>query len=426
MPQDQVFWYLKPSTPQRLTKTITTDVVIIGGGMAGISAAQSFRKRGLNVVLIEKYFCGAGATGKSSGFITPDSELGLPYFARHYGVHKAQALWELVTGGMQLIQDNIVAFNIGCDYQQQETLVVANKKRDYASFKEEHDLRSKLGYTSTLYQQNELPTVLGSSHYYGGLRSGGTFGIHAYAYVQHMKDRLQEMGVAVYEETPALSIAEHTVQTPLASIKANYIIVCIDRWAPDLGILTKDIYHAQTFLMVSPPLIDKIVQKIFPQDHFMVWDTDHIYTYYRLIHDNRFLVGGGSWLRTLAQRPTYHADSVYRTLTSYIKKKFPEVTLTFSYRWPGLIGITKDIMAYAGRDPHVPNIYYIAGASGLPWAAALGAYSVENLLDNRTDFDTYFSPTRTFIPGHTAQRFIGKRATFALATSINLFLKPYI
>jgi len=87
MPQDQVFWYLNGGvtgvTP--LMHDIACDVVVVGGGMAGLTAAQAFCAKGLSVVLIEKNYCGAGASGKSSGFITPDSELSLFELARIFG-----------------------------------------------------------------------------------------------------------------------------------------------------------------------------------------------------------------------------------------------------------------------------------------------------------------------------------------------------
>ena len=57
-PQTQNFWYLKrPDTVTSLQKDIETEVVVIGGGMAGITAAQAFAKKGKKVVLLEAYFC---------------------------------------------------------------------------------------------------------------------------------------------------------------------------------------------------------------------------------------------------------------------------------------------------------------------------------------------------------------------------------
>jgi ribulose 1,5-bisphosphate synthetase/thiazole synthase len=79
-PQDQVFWYLKRGAAKPCRENIQADVAIIGGGMAGLSAAQAFNKKGKKVVVLEQYYCGSGATGKSSGFVTPNAELSLTDF----------------------------------------------------------------------------------------------------------------------------------------------------------------------------------------------------------------------------------------------------------------------------------------------------------------------------------------------------------
>lgn len=425
MPQDQVFWYLNPPPqPQQLRQDIKTNVVIIGGGMAGITAAMSFRKKGCSVVLIEKYYCGAGASGKSSGFITPNSELGLDYFVEKYGSQKAHELWEFVSDGVRLIKQNIKEFNLDCDYQQQDILVVGTSSGGLKEIQQEHQARQQLNYPTTLYNQSELSKVIGSSRYYGGISYGGSFGIHTYAYLQQMKNILREMGVAIHEETPALSLTPHTVTTPHATISADYTVVCTDRWLPELGILKDDIYHAQTFLMVSNPLSDKQLQQLFPQQPYMVWDTEMIYNYYRLTGDNRLLLGGGSLLTTYDKQPRYNAEKIYRKLITYFTNKFPHLSLDFAYQWPGFIGITKDIMPCAGRDPQSSNLYYIGGATGLPWAATLGNYSADNLIDNRTDFDNYFALTRSFPLPHVVQQIIGTPATFAISNGMSMFVEP--
>ncbi len=419
LPQDQVFWQLSQIHPKQLREDIRADVVIIGGGMAGLSAAHSFADKGYSVVLLEKAYCGGGASGKSSGFITPDSEIPLRGFIKHFGPAKAKELWEFVISGVELIRTNIKQFGLPCEYQEQNTLVVANSSRTIGEIQRENEAREMLGYTSTFYDKQQLTSWLNSTGYFAGVRYPNSFGINAYRYCQAMKDVLQKKAnVQLYEETPALAFDAQGVTTAHCRVHADAVIVCADRFIPDLGALTDSIYHAQTFLMMSAELTANTIRALFPQENLMVWDTDLVYTYYRL-HGRRLLLGGGSLRTMYASQAIHDSSTLYTKLTGYFKEKFPQLKISFEYFWPGLIGLSKDFMPIAGRDERFKNIYYIAATAGLPWAAALGRYSAEVIIDNKNEYDSFFSPYRKFTIGHSLQSVLGIKLSFAIANSIS-------
>lgn len=425
LPKDQVYWYTlkKPSLQQKLTTDIQVDVAIIGGGAAGLAAAHSFRAQGLSVALLEKEFCGAGASGKSSGFISPDSELEAENFISHWGLSGAQKLWDFSLSGCAALERTILDYGIECDYQKQDTLFIATNNWGAQEVTREHKARLKLDYESHLYAQQELPHIIQSSYYKNAVRDSSTFGIIAYLYCQGLKDVLANLGVQIYENTPALSIDNHTIATPHATINAEYIIVAVDRFLPEFNYNTLDIYHAQTFLMASKPLSDDQVLNIFPEKKLMITDTELVFNYFRIVDTNRLLLGGGSITSTYSKEANHHASHVYHKLMRYIDAVFPHIRLEFEYMWPGLIGITKDLLPLAEPDPKYPHIYYIAGATGLAWATALGNYSAQRLLNNRTDMDAYFSSSRNFGVNHALQHIIGTPASFALGNFINKYLK---
>lgn len=416
LPQDQVFWYLNKNEIKPLIKNIETDVVVIGGGMSGLTAAQSFLEKGLKVVLLEKNYCGSGATGKSSGFITPDSELPLRHFIKKYGPVEAKRLWQFSLSGVDIIRNNINSFSLACDYQIQDTLVVTNTKRSFTrDIEAEYNARKKLDYATTLYTDEQLRAVLGCQSYQGGVAYPDTFGIHAYHYCIGMKKVLQDKGLIVHEETPAIAIEDHRVMTPQGNVKAQHIIVCTDRYAEALPTLANKVYHVQTFLLISAPLSDAQIKTIFPDRPFMIWDTDLIYHYFRVTGENRLLIGGGNLLYTYASQEKHNNKHIAQTLTRYVQNRFPEISVQEEYIWPGIIGISKDLFPIAGFDPAMPSVYYITATAGLPWAAALGAYSGERIINNNTSLDHYFSPSREFPLGSVVETVLGKKLTFALS-----------
>ena len=86
-----------------LNRSIKCDVLIVGGGMSGISAAVEFLQRGFSVVLIEKNIVGGSSSGRSAGFLTPDSELELHQLVRRYGIDAAREIWEMPCRGIDRI-----------------------------------------------------------------------------------------------------------------------------------------------------------------------------------------------------------------------------------------------------------------------------------------------------------------------------------
>lgn len=421
-PQDQVFWYLNRGPVVPCSENMHADVAIIGGGMAGLSAADAFRKRGKKVVLLEQYYCGAGASGKSSGFITPNAELSFTDFSKRYNCDVAHTIWDFITSGVDTIRNNIHEHQFSCDYVQQDSLTVATSKHAVKELETEHSNLSKFGYKTSFYTAEQVRDHIGSNAYHGGFGYAETFGIKAYAYCQEFKNYLQKNGVLIFEETPVTAINNHTVTTAHATITADYIVVCTDQFMPQLGLLTKEVYHAQTFLMISQQLTDEQVAVIFPNKNRLVWDTNLVYNYFRMTGDNRLILGGGSVLTTYSSKENHAYAPMLRKLTNYFHEKFPGLNIHFEQMWPGLIGLSKDIAPIAGPDKDKPYMYYITASAGLPIATALGTYSAEHLIDGKRDLDPYFSPYRKFPIGGIVQSILGTRLSFALCN----FLKKNV
>ncbi len=419
-----VYWYSlqDPKPGKSPSGQVKTTVAVIGGGMAGLYCAQRLRDAGTPVVVIEKDFCGAGASGKTSGFITPDSEIELSSLLDTYGPEKAKRIWEFVISGVDRIRKNIEDHNIICDYQKQDSLFIANSTSGFKHVKKEHEAREQLGYVSNIYDSNKIKEIIGGSMYSGGVRYPETFGMNSYLYCQAIKDILRASGVEIYEQTKVTSISGHNVITENGVVTADNIIVCADRFIPDLGVLKDEIYHVQTFLGISKPLSAEQVEKIFPEEKMMVWDTDLVYNYFRLTGDNRLLVGGGDLLYTYAQNVSENTARFGKRLHKYMLTKFPALTIELEYLWPGMLGVSKDLLPIIGTDSNNNSVFYVGAATGLPWAAALGQYAADHFLNSRHEFDEDFSPHRKFVIGHRLQSLLHTPVTYALSHGIAKYL----
>jgi gamma-glutamylputrescine oxidase len=412
-----VYWYDRtiPEPTPRLRGALEVDTVVVGGGIAGLAAAQWLRRMGCaDIVLLEARICGAGATGRSSGFITPDSELQLSELTRRFGDRDAALLWGAAAEGCAGIARTIQEYGIACDYFPADSFFAAASPTDYDEIEREHGARQRLGLPSRLYAPGATGQVLGGA-YYGGVRYGGTFAIDGFAFAQGMKRGLIREGVRVFEHSAVLEISSGRVRTAEGSVTASRVILCLDRYGPQLGIARDSCYHVQTFLMMSEPLDDRIRTAIFPDWPLLVWDTDLIYPYFRLTGEGRLLVGGGL-LRETYRRGEQDPRAVARHLLGFVRRRFPQLCgVSFPYGWPGRIGVTQDLLPLAGQSPDEPSHYYAMCGAGLPWSVLAGRVAAESALLGRTEFDRFFSPARATTPLESLQPLLGRPLTFALS-----------
>lgn len=422
--RDAVFWFdRKIEALSRLEGTVRADVVVIGGGMMGLMCARTLLARGQRVCVVEAATCGSGASGRSSGLITPDSELELQDLVRQFGTEGGLRLWEFALGGVNAIRHTLLEDQIDCDMQVHDALFVATTPGGTKVISSEVATRQSVGYPCTHYSRESLPAILGSTAYFGALRFGDTFSIDGYRGCAGLRQRLIEAGAQIFERSPVTRILENGVETAGGSVRAPAVIVCADRFLPALGLARREIYHVQTFLAISECLGSSDVNRIFPREPLMVWDTDLFYKYFRLTGDRRLLIGGSTLADTYAGHEQHRPERVVRRLTRYLAERFPDLQVKFVACWPGLIGITKDFAPVVGRHPRHSSVHFAAGAAGLPWAAALGRYLAENVLDGRNDVDEVLSVHRRFPIGPNLQAVLGAPSAFAVSHGILKFLR---
>lgn len=394
------------------------DAVVVGGGASGLAAALRLMEAGRRVVLLERNICGGSSTGKSAGFLTPDSELELSQLVRRYGAEGARDLWGCAVQGIARMVELVRRHRIDCDLLEQDCLFVGNDRLGWRAAQEEVRARKLLGYDQRLYAADEVPRVLGSRAYAGAARYGGTYGINPLRYAQGAKRALLEGGVRIHESSEVVAIEGRTVRTRLGSVTADQVVVCVDKPQPGLTRFADSVYHAQTFLSISEPLGKEVAAELFPEAPLQCWDTDLIYTYWRLTGDQRLLVGGGSKLTTFS-KDDVTSPRVIEGVLGRLKRKFPALRdVEFIQYWPGRIDTTRDLMPTVLRDPRAPHVHYVLGCVGLPWATFCGDFAARNAVGDAAEEDhkyyRYFSSDRRFLLPLWLEPLVGKQMVFSL------------
>lgn len=420
---NQNWWYTTllgiraPASPP-LVGDHEADLVVVGAGMAGICAALRAARAGMRVMVLERNIFGGSSTGKSAGFLTPDSELELSQLVRRFGPDAARDLWAVPVRGIETILSLAHEHGFQCDLQPQDSLYLGKGRSGAMAVREEAEARTTLGFASQLYDAAGVARLVGSTAYSGGIRYGSTWGIDALRFAQQAKQVLLDRGVRVHESTEVLEVSDHTVRSHLGRVRAEQVIFCADKLPRALTRFADDVFHAQTFLCISEPLGDREIASLFPSGPFQCWDSDLVYSYFRLTGDHRLLLGGGSALTTFSLQALQSPRVMEHVVTEF-RKAFPQLArVRFVQYWPGLIDTTRDLLPTVLRDDRAPWLHFVLGCVGLPWAAFCGDFAARHVLDSGNQDDhkyyKYFTPKRRFLMPVWLERIVGKPLVFAL------------
>src|SRR5262245_17166492 len=157
---NQDWWFTTLLTKQfkhcpPLNSDIKCDVLIVGGGFSGVSAAAEFLRKGHKVVLLERNILGGSSSGRSAGFLTPDSELELNQLVRRYGAQAAKDIWDAPCRGIKSIVDVMKNFDIDCGLLEQDSLFLGLGKDGGEEVESEMESRKAVGFADqTVYVGN--------------------------------------------------------------------------------------------------------------------------------------------------------------------------------------------------------------------------------------------------------------------------------
>ena len=381
-----------------LDKNIKCDFLIIGGGITGLSIAYFLSKKRKNVVVVDKGYIGEYASGRSSGFLTQNTELDLYQIENKYGAKEAKNLWNSLKEGINLIKDIIKEDKIDCNYEIQPSLYLAIKPSHIKILEKENIVREKLSSKSNLIPKKELKNYIGSNAFYGGLLSKEDYSINAFKYISGLRNYLLRKNVKIYEYTEALKINKNIVKTKYAEIEAKQIILSVDHFAKSLGYFKNEIISLKTFVGITERLPHDLVDDLFRKGKMLLWDTKKEYNYWRLLPDNRILIGGGSNLEIVdnSKEETYESkpyEDLYKDLIYF----YPKLkNINFEYVYHGVMGMTLDFLPIVGKINNKDKLSFCLCSAGLPLSTFSAKYLVDKLLNNRKDFDKFFNPNREF------------------------------
>ena len=165
------FWQATmPDPPDRRGRDLpdAVDVVVVGGGLMGLSAARRAAELGASVVLLEAERIGWGASTRNGGFCHPGFKQSLTALRQLYGVERAEALYRETIEAFDHVE-RLCTSSIDAEFERTGHLVLASAPSHAAAFDGAVDAMRGVGMEAHVVPRSELRTEIGSDAYFGGL-----------------------------------------------------------------------------------------------------------------------------------------------------------------------------------------------------------------------------------------------------------------
>jgi len=369
--REQSFWQATmPELPDRRGGTLrdTADVVVIGGGMTGLSAARRSAELGATVVLLEAERLGWGASTRNGGMCHPGFKTPLSGLVKRHGHAR----------GERLYRESIDAFEhlaalcdgrIDADFRRSGHVVLASAPGHAAGFEDAARAMDGLDMPARALAREDLREEVGSDAFFGGLVVERSGGLHPGKLVAGLVRLAEAAGATLHEDVRALHVRRQAdgrsvVETNRGAILAKDVIVATNGYTGGVTpSLRRRLLPMSSYIIVTEPLAPGLAEELVPHNR-MLFDTKNYLWYWRRTPDDRLLFGG---------RASMWPTSVKRAAT-ILQRSMVEVHpqlegTKVEYAWGGKVAFTFDRMVHAGR---ADGVTYATGCCGsgvaiMPW-----------------------------------------------------------
>ncbi len=368
-----------------LTKRIEVDVVIIGGGICGISCAQLLSQRGFTVALLESGKIGEGNTGYSSGNIYQTVGVGLSELSKKHGHKSILNILDSRQEAIRHIKENIFKYQIECDFEEVPINLFSALPIYDELIQSELSLAKKYNLKYFKNDLKELPFPISES-----IKQEKQIQLNPIRYVQGLANSIFSDDCHIFENTTVIGIEEgvdnHLVNAPFGSIKAKYIVHATH--------IPKGSMHIQEYLeptreysiacKLDGPQLKKGIYWGYLMSREIISLRDYQVNgeHFLIVSGFHHKVGEGNEYLKMVE------------LENFVLKFFD--VIEFTHQWSGQYYNSSDLIPMIGRRKEKSNIFLATGFSsdGLTYGTSASLIISDQIIGLNSPYSVVFNPSR--------------------------------
>lgn len=375
-----------------------TDVVVIGGGITGVSTAYWLGKNGVNVTLLEQRGLSGGATGRNGGHLHPGTNNHFSAAVKQYGVETALAIWDFTQQTTEAIKAFVAEHKVECDLCFTGSVSLALQPQELEELQESAQALAKYGLVGEFWDADKCAQKMHSDDFLGGLYLPTPGQLWPAKLVFAIAEQAMRLGTNIQTQTAVEAVEKDngflTIKTNRGTIKAQHVVHATNAWARHLLPFVKNL------------IVPVRGQVIITESAIRMWDftfsANHSYEYCIQRPDGRIVLGGMRCL-TPTQEVGIEDDTVIQPtisqgLREFLPRHFPSLRgIKVEQEWTGIMGFSPDYNPLIGPVPYRAGEYIAAGFTGhgMPIAFLAGKAVASMIMGREPDvFVDAFLPSR--------------------------------
>ncbi|WP_103763640.1 NAD(P)/FAD-dependent oxidoreductase [Roseovarius confluentis] len=385
----------------------TTEVAVIGAGFTGLNAALALAESGVGVTVLEAQHPFWGASGRNGGFCClGGAKASHDTMKAKFGEAEARGFAQAELAAVAHVGGLIDRLGLDVDRHSEGETQLAHRPRDFDAMREDVEAtRALYGVTPTITPPDELAQVGLRGPFHGASTMPIGFALNPRKYALGLCQAAEAAGAVVHGHSPvtrieSLADGRYRLHTDKGSVTAEKFIIATNGYSSDNlpDWMGGRYLPTQSSVIVTRPMSDDELAAQGWTSRQMCYDSRHLLHYFRLMPDNRMLMGMRGGLR---HSPGTEAQ-IRAMIRADFEKMFPAWThVETPHYWSGFVCLSRDLMPYAGPIPEMPGGFAAFAYHGN--GVSMGSYAgrlLADLVRGQTPETPYPAPLR-----HTPRKF---------------------
>jgi glycine/D-amino acid oxidase-like deaminating enzyme len=392
-----------PVAPPKQPLPGEVDVVVIGAGLTGLSAALTLARRGKSVLVLDALAPGEGASSRNGGMIGGGHRLSIDAMTAQFGTETALALLREAHVDSRLYALDLMAREgIDCDYGETGRFRGLWTAKEYESAARGLErLQALVEIDAWMVPKSGQRAEAGTDLYAGGTVYAQHGGLNPAKWVAGLMTAAIRAGATVQGHTPVTALERHNlgylVSTLRGAVHCGEVLAATNGYT-DVALpeARRRIVPIPSYIMATEPLPLSTMAALFPKGR-MVAESRERHCYYRPSPDGQRILFGGR--AAMFQVANWFAEDELKTL---MQKIFPDLgDVAISHVWSGRTGFTFSFLPHVGQ---IGGVWHAMGYSGsgnamAPWLGHKAACAILGDAEGETAFRKTPFPTRPWHRG---------------------------